>query len=155
MIATGVSSRGLDIANIKHVINYDLPSTMYGGIQEYIHRIGRTGRIGHEGLATSFYNDRNEELGQDLVNVLVECEQPIPEFLSHLAPEDGVANFDDDSDDEAEAEGAAADGGNGETEGADGVAVEAGGAWGAGAAVEETGGFQADGDGGVEAPAGW
>jgi ATP-dependent RNA helicase DDX3X len=41
LIATGVSARGLDIHNVMHVINFDLPSPQYGGIQEYIHRIGK------------------------------------------------------------------------------------------------------------------
>lgn len=41
MIATGVSARGLDIHNVMHVINYDLPSTQFGGIEEYTHRIGK------------------------------------------------------------------------------------------------------------------
>ena len=40
LIATGVSARGLDIHNVMHVINYDLPSPQYGGIEEYTHRIG-------------------------------------------------------------------------------------------------------------------
>jgi ATP-dependent RNA helicase DDX3X len=40
LIATGVSARGLDVHNVMHVINYDLPSTQYGGIEEYTHRIG-------------------------------------------------------------------------------------------------------------------
>lgn len=88
-----------------HVINYDLPSTMHGGIQEYTHRIGRTARIGNQGLATSFYNERDEDLAQDLVNILIECEQSVPEFLSHLVPEsDTKVQFDDDTDDEDAAE---------------------------------------------------
>lgn len=40
MVATGVSARGLDIKNVMHVVNFDLPSTAHGGITEYIHRIG-------------------------------------------------------------------------------------------------------------------
>lgn len=40
LVATGVSARGLDIKNVMHVINYDLPSSSYGGVTEYIHRIG-------------------------------------------------------------------------------------------------------------------
>lgn len=40
MITTGVSARGLDIINIMHVINYDLPRAAQGGITEYMHRIG-------------------------------------------------------------------------------------------------------------------
>jgi ATP-dependent RNA helicase DDX3X len=42
LIATGVSSRGLDIHSVMHVVNYDLPSTQYGGIEEYTHRIGKS-----------------------------------------------------------------------------------------------------------------
>jgi ATP-dependent RNA helicase DDX3X len=40
LIATGVTARGIDVRNVKYVINYDLPSTEHGGITEYIHRIG-------------------------------------------------------------------------------------------------------------------
>jgi hypothetical protein len=40
MVATGVSARGLDIKNVMHVVNFDLPSATHGGITEYIHRIG-------------------------------------------------------------------------------------------------------------------
>lgn len=40
MVATGLSARGLDIANIMHVINFDLPKAANGGIEEYVHRIG-------------------------------------------------------------------------------------------------------------------
>ena len=45
LVATAVAARGLDIPNVKHVINYDLPSD----IDEYVHRIGRTGRVGNVG----------------------------------------------------------------------------------------------------------
>lgn len=41
LIATAVSARGLDIKNVMHVVNYDLPSANHGGIDEYIHRIGK------------------------------------------------------------------------------------------------------------------
>lgn len=41
MVATGVSARGLDVINVLHVVNYDLPSGMHGGITEYVHRIGK------------------------------------------------------------------------------------------------------------------
>lgn len=42
MVATGVSARGLDVINVLHVVNYDLPSGMHGGITEYVHRIGKS-----------------------------------------------------------------------------------------------------------------
>lgn len=48
LVATAVAARGLDIPNVKHVINYDLPSD----VDEYVHRIGRTGRVGN--IGTSF-----------------------------------------------------------------------------------------------------
>lgn len=52
LIATSVAARGLDIKNVRHVINFDMPKD----IDEYVHRIGRTGRLGNEGKATSFYD---------------------------------------------------------------------------------------------------
>lgn len=136
LIATAVSARGLDIRNVMHVINYDLPSVDHGGIDEYVHRIGmstnillkfhcspcigRTARIGNEGLATSFYNDKDEALAEDLVKVLLESRQDVPDFLADKKPEEGEElTFDDDS--EEEGDGDAADGADGAAE-----------AWGAG-----------------------
>ncbi|MBI2599602.1 DEAD/DEAH box helicase [Candidatus Daviesbacteria bacterium] len=52
LLATDVASRGLDIDNVTHVINYDLPQTY----EDYIHRIGRTGRAGKTGYALTFVN---------------------------------------------------------------------------------------------------
>ena len=50
LVATNVAARGLDVKDITVVINYDMPQDL----QEYIHRIGRTARIGHSGRAISF-----------------------------------------------------------------------------------------------------
>lgn len=100
LVATAVTARGIDIDNVAHVINFDLPSMSQGGIDEYVHRIGRTGRIGHQGLATSFFNDRNEDMGESLVRLLLETDQEVPDFLSQHKPEDGKATFDDDTDEE-------------------------------------------------------
>lgn len=78
-----VAARGLDIPNVKHVINFDLPSD----IDEYVHRIGRTGRVGNVGQATSFFNDKNRNLGRDLAELLVESNQEMPEWLDPIAKE--------------------------------------------------------------------
>jgi ATP-dependent RNA helicase DeaD len=52
LVATDVAARGLDIPNVTHVINYDEPENY----KTYIHRIGRTGRIGKKGNALTFVN---------------------------------------------------------------------------------------------------
>ncbi|KAI5300692.1 hypothetical protein KEM56_002263 [Ascosphaera pollenicola] len=126
MVATGVSARGLDIKNVMHVINFDLPPMIHGGTDEYIHRIGRTARIGNLGMASSFYNhDRNSDIAPELVKILLECNQEVPEFLENDKPVDGKVVFHDDTDDEDEG----ADGDNG-----DAVAPAADDSWGAAAA---------------------
>ncbi|KAJ5118951.1 hypothetical protein N7448_010657 [Penicillium atrosanguineum] len=99
MVATALSARGLDIPNLMHVVNYDLPRTNHGGIDEYIHRIGRTARIGNEGLATSFYTDKDRDLAFDLVRILLECNQPVPDFLEEYIPAGSRPVFDDDDTD--------------------------------------------------------
>ncbi|KAK0656000.1 P-loop containing nucleoside triphosphate hydrolase protein [Cercophora newfieldiana] len=109
LIATGVSSRGIDVRNVMHVVNYDLPSMDHGGIEEYTHRIGRTGRIGHRGLATSFYSDHDEAIASVLTRTLLETDQEIPDFLQSFVPEGEARNnlkFEADSDFEDDANGA-------------------------------------------------
>ena len=129
LVATGVTARGLDIINVMHVINFDLPSKDHGGIQEYIHRIGRTARIGNVGVATSFYNDRNEDLAEDLVKILTEAKQIIPDFLEQYKPENPEnIEWGDESDEEDE-EGA--DGGDGWDSTAAPAPAPAADAWGA------------------------
>ena len=81
LVTTSVGARGLDIGDVHHVINFDLPAAQYGGINAYNHQIGRTGRIGNRGQATSFYDDRNEDIREDLVKTLIECDHTVPDFL--------------------------------------------------------------------------
>ncbi|KAG2186206.1 hypothetical protein INT43_002644 [Umbelopsis isabellina] len=77
LVATAVAARGLDIRSVMHVVNYD----MTNDLDEYIHRIGRTARVGNSGLATTFFNDANMPIASDLTKVLQENKQEIPEFL--------------------------------------------------------------------------
>ena len=123
-----------------------------------MHRIGRTARMGHQGLATSFYNDKNEDIAQDLVNVLVECDCEVPDFLSQYVPEGAKPQFDDDTDDEGDAEADAGDAAAGEAADADGGAPVAN-LWGAAPAQGGDDGFKADAgltaDGDAGAAGGW
>lgn len=88
MVATAVAARGLDIPNVTHVINYDLPSD----IDDYVHRIGRTGRAGNTGVSTAFFNRGNKNIVRDLVDLLREANQEIPGWLETVAHESTYGN---------------------------------------------------------------
>ena len=83
MVATAVAARGLDIPNVTHVVNYDLPTD----IDDYVHRIGRTGRAGNTGLSTAFFNRGNRGIVRDLLELLKEANQEVPSFLDNVARE--------------------------------------------------------------------
>ncbi|KAF7289893.1 hypothetical protein MIND_01364000 [Mycena indigotica] len=83
LVATAVAARGLDIPNVMHVINYDLPSD----IDDYVHRIGRTGRAGNTGVSTAFFNRGNKNIVRELVELLREANQDIPPWLDTVAHE--------------------------------------------------------------------
>lgn len=85
LVATDVASKGLDFPDIKHVINFDMPKA----IEDYVHRIGRTGRCGKTGVATTFINTNNtRSVLLDLKHLLIEAKQRIP--LALLSLEDDV-----------------------------------------------------------------
>lgn len=88
MVATAVAARGLDIPNVTHVINYDLPSD----IDDYVHRIGRTGRAGNTGSSTAFFNRGNKNIVRDLIELLREANQEIPGWLETIVHENAFGN---------------------------------------------------------------
>ena len=80
LVATDVASRGLDVKDISVVINYDMPNT----VEDYVHRIGRTGRAGAKGLSFSFFTKDNISLTNDFLKILKKSNQPIPEKLLQM-----------------------------------------------------------------------
>ena len=83
MIATDVASRGLDVEGVKLVVNYDFPNR--GGVEEYVHRIGRTGRAGRLGKSVTFFTIRDGRHARGLVDVLRSSGQRVPDALANAA----------------------------------------------------------------------
>ncbi|KAI9826120.1 MAG: ATP-dependent RNA helicase dbp2 [Thelocarpon impressellum] len=81
MVATDVASRGIDVRNITHVFNYDYPNNS----EDYVHRIGRTGRAGAKGTAVTLFTADNSKQARDLVAVLTESKQQIDPRLAEMA----------------------------------------------------------------------
>jgi len=83
MIATDVAARGIDVKECKAVINYDFP----GNIEDYIHRIGRTGRAGAKGEAHTFMDGQGKDgkYARSLTEIMIKAEQKIPRQLAQLA----------------------------------------------------------------------
>lgn len=82
LISSPVGNRGLDLPKVALVINYDLPDN----IDEYVHRIGRTGRAGHTGRAISFCDiERDAEMLPQLVKILEEVKQEVPDWMRGIS----------------------------------------------------------------------
>ncbi|KAM9324546.1 putative ATP-dependent RNA helicase DDX59 [Gastrophryne carolinensis] len=79
VVSTGVLGRGLDLVNVKLVVNFDMPSSM----DEYVHQIGRAGRLGNRGTAITFINKNNKNLFWDLVKRVEPTGSLLPPQLLH------------------------------------------------------------------------
>ncbi|KAI5698363.1 hypothetical protein M8J75_005730 [Diaphorina citri] len=81
LVATDVAARGLDVDDVKFVINYDYPNNC----EDYIHRIGRTGRSQTSGTAYAFFTPGNARHAKQLVDVLIEANQSVTPALSEMS----------------------------------------------------------------------
>ncbi|XP_018785840.1 PREDICTED: ATP-dependent RNA helicase DBP2 [Bactrocera latifrons] len=85
LVATDVAARGLDVDDVKFVINYDYPSNS----EDYVHRIGRTGRSNNTGTAYTLFTTSNANKANDLIQVLREANQVINPRLVEMASSSG------------------------------------------------------------------
>ncbi|KAI3842856.1 hypothetical protein MKX03_008646 [Papaver bracteatum] len=88
LVATDVAARGLDVKDIRVVVNYDFPT----GVEDYVHRIGRTGRAGATGLAYTFFSENDAKHASDLVKLLEGANQRVPPQIRELASRGGGFN---------------------------------------------------------------
>ena len=83
LVATDIAARGLDVKDIEVVINFDFPGAA-NGIEDYVHRIGRTGRAEAEGKAFTFFTAENGKSAHQLIGILEQSNQAVPEELRKL-----------------------------------------------------------------------
>lgn len=81
LIATDVAARGLDVKDIKYVVNFDFPNS----VEDYVHRIGRTGRAKSTGTAYTFFTPENFRQARELVEILEEAGQEVDSRLRDIA----------------------------------------------------------------------
>ncbi|KAL4868349.1 hypothetical protein BDV12DRAFT_169829 [Aspergillus spectabilis] len=80
LIATSVAARGLDVKQLKLVVNYDAPNHL----EDYVHRAGRTGRAGNTGTAVTFLTEDQERYAVDIAKALKQSGQQVPEPVQNL-----------------------------------------------------------------------
>lgn len=80
LIATSVAARGLDVKQLKLVVNFDAPNHL----EDYVHRAGRTGRAGNTGTAVTFLTDEQDRYAVDIAKALRQSGQPVPEPVQKL-----------------------------------------------------------------------
>jgi ATP-dependent RNA helicase DDX46/PRP5 len=81
MVATSVAGRGLDVPEIICVINYNCPNH----VEDYVHRVGRTGRAGRKGVAYTFLSPTEEQYAPMMKTILEKAEQPVPKEIEDMA----------------------------------------------------------------------
>jgi len=85
LIATDVAARGLDVKDVGVVVNYDMPAGV-NAAEDYVHRIGRTGRAGKKGRAVTFFTQGDKKCAKQLVDVLTKAGQDVPDALQAMVP---------------------------------------------------------------------
>lgn len=80
LVATSVAARGLDVKQLKLVVNYDAPNHL----EDYVHRAGRTGRAGNTGTAVTFITEDQENCAPGIAKALEQSGQPVPERLAEM-----------------------------------------------------------------------
>jgi ATP-dependent RNA helicase DDX5/DBP2 len=84
LIATDVAARGLDVKDVGVVVNYDMPAGV-NAVEDYVHRIGRTGRAGAKGKAFTFFTNKDKKCATQLVEMLNKADQDVPPELQAMA----------------------------------------------------------------------
>lgn len=80
LVATSVAARGLDVKQLKLVVNYDAPNHL----EDYVHRAGRTGRAGNTGTAVTFVTGEQDNCAPGIAKALEQSGQPVPEQLAEM-----------------------------------------------------------------------
>jgi len=86
LIATDVASRGIDIKDVTHIVNFDFPHN----IEEYVHRIGRTGRAGRSGESLTFMTRADWRHAAELIKIMEEANQEVPTEVYDMAQRYGA-----------------------------------------------------------------